>query len=340
MANQLIILGNGFDLACGLKSSYNDFFEWELGRENITPNFMKINLEMIKKDQSSFYNVDPKLLEFNIRLLLFFMSEHSKNSTWQNIESQMDFYLQNGILKSNYYFVDNEDDKIKKYRFQILKNANKIVNERGKYKKISEGEYNQQLTNIFLDDLYDLEEDFETFLFEKAGYYSNSKEGQNTYFKLSRELLMKLAKVDAPQDNFSYNVISFNYTDPWNKRWSENIDDLSDFKSPNKSINVHGKASKKDGKANRIIFGIDNQNISPSNDEYLFTKTFRTLVNYSDLRNSQDVTFQNVYDKEISVIKFFGHSLGEADYSYFQQLFDFYNIYHNNNIKLIFYFKK
>ena len=24
---QLIILGNGFDLACGLKSSYNDFFE-------------------------------------------------------------------------------------------------------------------------------------------------------------------------------------------------------------------------------------------------------------------------------------------------------------------------
>lgn len=101
MANQLIILGNGFDLTCGLKSSYNDFFEWELERENITPNFIKINLEMIKKDQSSFYNIDPKLLEFNIRLLLFFMSEHSKNSTWQNIESQMDFYLQNGILNIN-----------------------------------------------------------------------------------------------------------------------------------------------------------------------------------------------------------------------------------------------
>lgn len=28
MAEQLIVLGNGFDLACGLKSSYSDFFKW------------------------------------------------------------------------------------------------------------------------------------------------------------------------------------------------------------------------------------------------------------------------------------------------------------------------
>ena len=26
--NILLIMGNGFDLSCGLKSSYNDFFEW------------------------------------------------------------------------------------------------------------------------------------------------------------------------------------------------------------------------------------------------------------------------------------------------------------------------
>lgn len=29
---QLIILGNGFDLACGLKSSYSDFFKYILLR--------------------------------------------------------------------------------------------------------------------------------------------------------------------------------------------------------------------------------------------------------------------------------------------------------------------
>ena len=31
---QLIILGNGFDLACGLKSSYNDFFEQRFEKQS------------------------------------------------------------------------------------------------------------------------------------------------------------------------------------------------------------------------------------------------------------------------------------------------------------------
>lgn len=32
--NQLLIIGNGFDLACGLKSSYNDFFEYIFDENN------------------------------------------------------------------------------------------------------------------------------------------------------------------------------------------------------------------------------------------------------------------------------------------------------------------
>ena len=31
---QLLIIGNGFDLACGLKSSYNDFFEYIFDENN------------------------------------------------------------------------------------------------------------------------------------------------------------------------------------------------------------------------------------------------------------------------------------------------------------------
>lgn len=33
-------------------------------------------------------------------------------------------------------------------------------------------------------------------------------------------------------------------------------------------------------------------------------------------------------------IKFYGHSLSEADYSYFQSIFDFYNLYDNYNVSL------
>ncbi|WP_057738185.1 hypothetical protein [Liquorilactobacillus uvarum] len=31
MKRQLLILGNGFDLACGLDSNYESFFNWRLG---------------------------------------------------------------------------------------------------------------------------------------------------------------------------------------------------------------------------------------------------------------------------------------------------------------------
>jgi hypothetical protein len=35
-------------------------------------------------------------------------------------------------------------------------------------------------------------------------------------------------------------------------------------------------------------------------------------------------------------IKFYGHSLSEADYSYFQSIFDYYNFYDNSKVDLMF----
>lgn len=93
-------------------------------------------------------------------------------------------------------------------------------------------------------------------------------------------------------------------------------------------------------KTNRLIFGIDNKNINPIDEKYIFTKSFRTLVNYSDCCNSQESVTQNIFDRSISMVNFFGHSLGEVDYSYFQQMFDCYDLYNNDNLKLYFYFKQ
>ncbi|MEQ6207839.1 hypothetical protein [Enterococcus mundtii] len=42
--------------------------------------------------------------------------------------------------------------------------------------------------------------------------------------------------------------------------------------------------------------------------------------------------------EEISEIAFFGHSLSSLDYSYFQTIFDFYDLY-NSDITLAFYYK-
>lgn len=47
---QLVILGNGFDLSCGLKSTYNDFFEWRLNNLFGTTDTDKIIEQLSKAD--------------------------------------------------------------------------------------------------------------------------------------------------------------------------------------------------------------------------------------------------------------------------------------------------
>lgn len=43
-------------------------------------------------------------------------------------------------------------------------------------------------------------------------------------------------------------------------------------------------------------------------------------------------------DNQRIEIKFYRCSLNEANYSYFQNIFDFYNLYENNNVNLVFYY--
>ncbi|EFW89333.1 hypothetical protein [Streptococcus equinus] len=62
---------------------------------------------------------------------------------------------------------------------------------------------------------------------------------------------------------------------------------------------------------------------------------------YTELENDKafgDKT-DNIFTKDMDVIKFYGHSLARADYSYFQYIFDMYDLY-NSDVKLIFYYSK
>ena len=104
------------------------------------------------------------------------------------------------------------------------------------------------------------------------------------------------------------NVLSFNYTNPFRFIMStssadDNIESVS---------NVHGTYEKDD-----IIFGVDATEELLS-DTFIFSKTYRKML--------QGVP-NRALPMNIKEIKFYGHSLGKADYSYFQSIFDFYNLY-------------
>lgn len=136
-------------------------------------------------------------------------------------------------------------------------------------------------------------------------------------------------------------VLNFNYS--LNSDDGQQIEknfDISAHLKINSWTNIHGVANK-DPKFPKIIFGIDNRDIFEGNSKnkkldfndprIIFTKSFRLMDNHiNDIRNHQ---FQN----KVDVISFYGHSLGEADYSYFESIFDKYGIYHKN-VKLEFYY--
>ena len=76
-SKQLLIIGNGFDLACGLKSRYNDFF-YDLYKEN-PQNYS------ITEEENYWFNLFEGLVKFDEKSTL----------GWTDIELQILIELMN-----------------------------------------------------------------------------------------------------------------------------------------------------------------------------------------------------------------------------------------------------
>lgn len=339
---QLIVLGNGFDLASGLKSTYSGFFDAVLRNNEVSYTLIKDHFNMYKNGDNFWDKMSSKdkkaILGVNVWILLFINSDLEKDSTWQSVEEQIAKFLNKNLIEiisgakgKNTYSPGIPEE---------YQRAATIVNGIIQDKEVNLDFLKNNTAKFLMDELNNLEKEFEQYLFVNAGY-GQGEDGQGLfdYFEPARKLLTQI--IEDSTDKMQYNLMSFNYTDPWDKRWEKNGGLADDFLHPVKALNVHGQALKhpEDG-VNRIIFGIDNRDISINSLNYIFTKTFRTLISYSDVRTPQSAIKNNIFDKSITTIKFFGHSLGKADYSYFQQMFDYYDLYNNDELKLYFYFKQ
>ena len=77
----------------------------------------------------------------------------------------------------------------------------------------------------------------------------------------------------------------------------------------------------------------------------IILKLTRLRVRIVPLRSEKSISDTGTHilpakENRLIEIKFYGHSLNESDYSYFQSIFDYYNLYENNNVSLIFYHSK
>ena len=164
------------------------------------------------------------------------------------------------------------------------------------------------VTEVVLEQLKEVERDF-------IMYLENEVDMNNYYLDKSKILanyLLKEGKIFS--ENANYNILSFNYTEPW----GEKLNFRDDFIHVNLFKNIHGTLKNKS-----IIFGIDDNIIDASNVGYRFTKVSR-IMEMNTIKENISTPINAILDKSVNRVVFYGHSLSDADYGYFQFIFDEY----------------
>lgn len=395
----LLVIGNGFDLSCGLRSNYLSFLTSILSskinsKESEVIEKIKQGLRnyIEKRQYYSFYsrqllvtNHNSFILDLNIWYLLFVYKDMIHDINWYLIEDQIasellgDYNNLNIVKKIGYTLLDiyieeegyvyyrtendiHENEKLIGKIYELLsycllhKNLSSLdCNNKAVFHELREtvqslgdeyrGFSSQDKTNsspyfemfkqkitsvlfplvarVLLAELNELEGDFRNYLKEcinasKISYTENAE----SYF---RNILAHVNVDRVYSDMVDFNILSFNYTTPWENPNSKVFEKVFD------SINIHGQTSNDDG----IIFGIDDEKIAPTQNEFIFSKVARTLdlITLSNHRKN----FEDLLSTSIENVVFYGHSLSIADYGYFRMIFDKY--VENSEVKFYFTFR-
>ncbi len=352
-STQLLILGNGFDLHCGLRSSYKDFFHSEILYSIVEP----FGVKKLKAGVLGFW--ESLLLEY-------YKTNNKDDYAWCDIETIIkdtlwliligdNAKLNQGLAYEALICIESggeiNNDALRKsstvvkfilnycYDFFAINNLN-----------ITDG-VSLLIAHLF-QELKNLEKRFCKYLKNQIVNPYNENEKNEEYIIKAVNLLAALTgfahyKFDKIDDfitveskNYLISVfdnldnvfiLNFNYTA---------LFDVLEVESPCYYNNVHGKLCNnkcgKDCKASDVIFGIDDnliQTQGASSELRLFSKTYRKMFIYGD-----PIIILPPNDNNPIKIKFYGHSLSEADYSYFQSIFDYYDLYGNSNVSLTFYY--
>ena len=306
--HQLIVIGNGFDLECGLASSFSNFVKAR------TVDFEKADHGQIAEDVLFTKTIWDVILS------------SMGDANWCDIE---------GCI-ADWIDPKNREGKSSKSKFE--KTLHKLANPTRTYDtgKVEDSvalflemRYqhhepwnSENLLQITREDLAKLESDFDRYL-------SDEVETSKGYKEKVSELMSEII-LDQRPSNDKYDVeesiLSFNYTRAVNRFRSDEHD--------TEYVNIHGRLG------GEIIFGIDGTDRMDNPMALPFTKTYRLMaLDLPDVGKLVHVPTSGVpMAGGTKMIKFYGHSLGEADYSYFQAIFDSVKLYEGGT-RLVFYFR-
>lgn len=247
----ILVIGNGFDLAHGLPTKYGNFLEFvkvirqvknreslkDVDWGELNPKIKKqiIDNEMDEKQNTFFGSKQCKeLLNNNIWVDYFLQCNMYQKENWIDFESEISNIIQSIDRDMHDCEFKLEDD--------VQNFSNKFLSERYNVSPITF----RELRDILLHDLNRLTRALELYL---CAFISNIK---------NKEILPDI------ENTCFNNILSFNYTDTYKK--------IYDPKELKKYDYIHGKAERKNSiEKNNMVLGID---------EYL-----------SDDRKNRDIDF-------------------------------------------------
>lgn len=286
-------------------------------------NFWEILLILMDQTNGSWYDIETCIRDF--LTMQSFLSEPDKSA----IE-----YIHDSIrdLNSEEFFSLNEINNYSplnnfNFRFIIYVIINKIINDDNSRKLCLT---TIQYQSFLLDELHEFENKFSDFVISEI---DKKNKNRNIYYISMNKLISSLIDLSY---NDKANILSFNYTSV-----NTNNELVDKFKHIHGGIYLKGEKSGNINKSN-VIFGIDSNTFFPIKLSqksidliYPFTKTQRVIELSTDYKKESKRV--NVIENNINEIVFFGHSLGESDYSYFISIFDYYKL-HDSKLKLKFVF--
>lgn len=306
--HQLIVIGNGFDLECGLASSFSSFIKAR-----------KTEFDNLNREQNASV---PVFTETIWDAILSSM----KDSNWCDIE---------GAISE---WIGSEKGRSKASGSKFAKTLHTLSSPTGTYDTtkvedavalfLAKSHPHQRqwssdaLLQITREDLSALETDFGNYLLNEV---KTSRDYKDNVGKLMSEIVLD-QRPSADDYDVEESILSFNYTRVVNNFRSDEHD--------TEYVNIHGRLGEE------IVFGIDGTNRMDDPIALPFTKTYRLMaLDLPDIGKLVQIPSPgDPIAGGTRMIKFYGHSLGEADYSYFQAIFDSVKLYEGDT-HLIFYFR-
>ena len=367
---QLIITGNGFDLACGLHSSYNDFFLARFSslfadvmRAKGIDNLASLNEGEVERfldgvrdrieraialvDLEVGHPVDyfercagdwapttdvPSITRWDVIFLFAdkYLDKALNAYQWQDVEN---------IIYNVVSFVASDLTGMK-FETNLAFVPTPGLGGEGEFRDLvlklaytGHGLGNEIMENLLVD-LRKFEAIFSDYIYAQAA--------RGDYWDRATALFDQLTRYDTRHRTHKrvdqVDVLTFNYS--LDERFGRRLNDRLANVEVTSWSNIHGIASRHVPGVNDAlpapIFGIDNHDIindQVKNDLRVpFTKAYRVLDNgVNTIRKRIDYS-------GVGLITTFGHSLNRADYSYFETLFDNCQLYSSDTRLEVFYY--